>query len=86
MDIVFHICIHTHTHTLSHTDGEEGTYFQGDIRLLPTDDPYDLYNTVFKRAAFDQSGSGIDLDALDPRKWPDGRIPYVFPMHLGKMC
>ena len=73
-------------HSLPYTDGEEGNYFQGDIRLLPTDDPYNLYKSVFKRAAFDQEGSGIDLDSLDPRKWPDGRIPYVFPLSLCKMC
>lgn len=65
--------------------GEEGNYFQGDIRLLPSDDPYDLYRTVFKRMAFDGSGEiDLDVDSLSARLWPDARIPYRFASHLSK--
>ena len=74
----------------SRTDavGEEGQYFQGDIRLLPADDPYDLYQTVFKRMAFDRPGSGdmeLDSNNLTARLWPNARVPYRFDTGLSKL-
>lgn len=70
--------------------GEEGRYFQGDIRLTPYDDPYDLYNKIFKRVApvpFDGEGSGVSEDsinseAINARLWPRGRVPFTYSKTL----
>ena len=70
--------------SLSRTDStgeDQDDYFQGDIRLMPFDDPYNLYRTVFKRMAFDREGSGmadVDLSSITSRLWPSGIIPFRF--------
>ena len=73
--------------------GEEGKFFQGDIRLTATSDPYDLYSDlyrrVFKRMAFDREGSGMSEDmlnstSLSAQLWPGGRIPFVIDGSLRK--
>ena len=65
--------------------GEEGDYFQGDIKLKPNDDPYDLYQNVFKRMAFDGSGElDLEIDSLSARLWPNARIPYRFDSRLSE--
>lgn len=73
--------------------GEEGPYFQGDIKLMPDDDPYNLYNRVFKRVApvpFDGEGSGVSEDfinsnAISTRLWPKGHIPFKYSSTLRKL-
>ena len=68
-------------------NGEEGNFFQGDIRLMPYDDPYNLYNQIHKRMAFDREGSGVgDLEYISPRLWPYGRIPYRYSSELRECC
>ena len=83
--------MHAHIHLVllpisqGEQNGEEGYFFQGDIRLMPYDDPYDLYNQIHKRMAFDREGSGIsNVEYISPRLWPDGRIPYRYASELRK--
>lgn len=72
--------------------GEEGQYFQGDIRLTPDDDPYDLYSRLFKRIApvpFDGEGSGVSEDsinseAINTRLWPNARVPFTYSRTIRK--
>ena len=76
--------------SLSRTDStgeDQDDYFQGDIRLMPFDDPYNLYRTVFKRMAFDREGSGmadVDLSSITSRLWPSGLIPFRFDQDICK--
>jgi hypothetical protein len=67
------------------TGEDQDDYFQGDIRLMPFDDPYNLYRTVFKRMAFDREGSGmadVDLSSITSRLWPSGLIPFRFDQDI----
>ena len=74
--------------SLLEPSGEEGTLFQGDIRLTHYDDPYDLYRTVFNRMIFDVEGSGetspLFDDTITSRLWPDATVPYRFASHLSE--
>ena len=67
--------------------GEEGPFFQGDIRLTP-DDGYDLYSSIFRGApspsrsvTFDVEGSGHSGEPAatngSQRLWPGGVVPYT---------
>ena len=80
-----------------HTAGEEGEYFEGDIRLKPGEDPYGIFQTyrhrISKRTVKDvnedilSDGSGLGplpAEYYSQRVWPNRRIPYAFRPHLRK--
>lgn len=73
--------------------GEEGEFFQGDIRLRPGEDPYNIFridrSRQKKQVRFHGEESSGDLpeDAYEMaviRVWPDNRIPYKFENDLRK--
>ena len=74
------------------TGGEEGSFFEGDIRLAPTDDPYNNRRKLFKVKRMTEgktttvspsSGDG-ELEPLGEHTWPDRIIPFMFPPTLCK--
>ena len=60
---------------------EEGDYFEGDIRLRPGEDPYNIfYRWLLPRTARSLETSNM----MSSRVWPGGRIPYKFHRDLGE--
>lgn len=73
--------------------GEEGDLFEGDIRLRPGEDPYDIlhaYRHRAKRMIMQDSGQDEDPNLLNEtttsvnsRLWPDNIIPFKYKPELG---
>ena len=74
--------------------GEEGVFFEGDIRLKPGEDPYNILHSYRHRVSnrdvilTDEAGSGdhptSDLDFTSLRTWPSHRIPFDYKPSLCK--
>lgn len=73
--------------------GEEGDLFEGDIRLRPGEDPYDIlraYRHRAKRTIMQDSGQDEDPNLLNEtttpgnsRLWPGNIIPFKYKPELG---
>ena len=73
--------------------GEEGDLFEGDIRLRPGEDPYDIlraYRHRAKRTIMQDSGQDEDPNLLNEtttpgnsRLWPDNIVPFKYKPELG---
>lgn len=73
--------------------GEEGDLFEGDIRLRPGEDPYDIlraYRHRAKRTIMQDSGQDEDPNLLNEtttpgnsRLWPNNIVPFKYKPELG---
>ena len=76
--------------------GEEGDLFEGDIRLRPGEDPYNIlhvYRHRIKRRIMQDSGQDDDPNLQNEtsppensRLWPDNIIPFKYKPSLGMSC
>lgn len=71
------------------TGGEESRFFEGDIRLLPEEDPYNSRKRSYKskRMTEDKIMTSSGDDSLGPtaeKTWPGGIVPYMFEQTLCK--
>ena len=80
-----------------HTQLRRGIFFEGDIRLKPGEDPYNIFHRWMQPRTVrspmpnqipltpsPEVGSGEDIEFESARLWPGKRIPYKWYKDLGK--